>query len=616
LEVGDLLQISPGLKVLVTSRVALHLRGERGERILPLALPPVTEPTPRHRASRHTPEQLTAYPAVALFLQRVQDTQPAFRLTAATAPAVAAICVRLDGLPLALELAAVRVKLLSPSALLQRLERSLPLLTGGARDLEARQQTMRNTLAWSEDLLESEARRLFRRLAVFVGGFTLEAAEAVCTAPEGAEPLGLAVVDGLAALVDQSLVQRWSVGQDGTEHEGETDGEARFRLLYVVREYALERLEACVETEALRRAHAVYSLGLVEERALAGFGPEGGAWLGQLEREHDNFRAALAWARERGETELGLRLAASLGPFWYSKGHYTEGRGWVEGLLALASRPAGAAARERNDGEAGTLCAAGVSPVARAKALSSAANFAWVQGDNERTQAAAAEALVLARGQQAGWAEGVALEMLGVVAWGRGDLKQATAYLEESVTQLREVGEPWLAASYLTFVGDIARVRGDLEQAAACCEESLAFARRTGADHPAGSALRGLAEVARLQGDLARAEVLGRERLLAARRLGSPAYLAAGLEELARTAAAASGERARIKRAARLLGVAAALRERVGAAQRPQERADTEQALAEPRMTLGEEAWAAAFAAGQALSLEEAIAEALGEKSG
>jgi predicted ATPase len=622
-QVAALLAASPGLKVLVTSRVALHLQGEQEYPVAPLALPatPLTGRLPQG-------ERLLETPAVALFIARARTYRPDFPLTEASMPVVAAICARLDGLPLAIDLAAARVKVLPLPALLQRLERQLPLLTGGARDLEARQQTMRATLTWSEDLLQPAEQRLFRRLAVFVGGFTLEAAEAVCAAPDGAEPLGVAVLEALERLVDQSLVH-----QQAVEGEGEQEsGEARYRLLYVVREYALEQLEASAgtsgvhagqvgkEAEALRRAHAVYYLGLVEERAFAVYQREGAAWMGRLEREHDNLRAVLAWARERGETELGLRLAASLGPFWFTRGYYTEGRGWTEGFLALAPSAARDTAGDKvGVGDVavreGTPGVAGVSAVARAKALVSVSNFARLQRDDERALAAAEEALALARGQPAGWAAGVALNMLSAIARDRGDLERAMAYAEESVAQLRAVGEPWLAAAYLALrIGRIALDQGDLERATACCEEGLAFARQMGSDFVAGAALPSLAEVARWRGDLASAELLGHEHVLVGRRLGAPDYLARGLESLALTAAAATaGKGARAERAAHLLGAAAALRETVGAPLGPLFRVEMERAAALARAALGKEAWARAFAAGRAMTLEEAIAEALDE---
>lgn len=623
--VAELLEVCPGLRMLVTSRVPLHLRGEREYPVPPLALPPATLDSPPYQPAQPSPERLTQYAAVALFVARAQDALPSFQLTPNAAQAVAQICARLDGLPLAIELAAPWVKLLPPTQLLTRLERQLPLLVGGARDTDVRQQTMRAALAWSEDLLSAEKQRLLRRLAVFVGGWTLEAAEAVCAQPEGAEPLEISVLEGVGALVDQSLVQRqWNVDGDGdavgtkareAEREGVEGSAPRFRLLYVVREYALERLEASGEAEALRRGHAIYYLGQVEERTFAAWGPDAAVWMGRLEQEHDNLRAALGWARADGgadgRAELGLRLAISLAGFWYVKGYFTEGRDWLEGLLALAPEPVGA-----GSGAAGTPAALGVSAKARAMALAAASNLAWVQEDDKRAQAAAADALALARGQQAGWTAwvaGTSLHLLGQCAWDRGDLERAAGYMEESVAQLRAVGQTSMATSFLTLVGLIALDRGDLERARACCEESLAFARRTGADHPEGSALACLASVARQAGDLARAEGLGREELLVWKRLGSPSHIAGGLEGLARTAAATANEGAQAKRVARLLGAAAALREQVGVSPGKRGRVTVERMAAEARLTLGEEQWAAAFASGHALRLEEAVAEALGE---
>jgi predicted ATPase/class 3 adenylate cyclase/DNA-binding XRE family transcriptional regulator len=594
-EVAEVLQTSPQLIVLATSRVALHLRGEKQVQVRPLPLPdPAHLPPPQH---------LVEYPAVALFVQRAQDADATFTLTNATALAITAICARVDGLPLAIELAAARLRVLPPAALLARLERQLPLLTGGARDLEARQQTMRATLAWSEQLLSPVQQRLFRRLSVFVGGFTLEAAEAVCAAPDGTEPLGLDVLEGLEALVDQSLVQPWTMDSIGQEGAGdEESGKVHFRLLFVVRDYALERLVESSEASALRRAHAAYYLRLAETVEPEMWGSVRVVSLEHLEWEHDNFRAALAWTRELGEAELGLRLAASLAGFWYVRSYYTEGRGWLEGSLTLAPQGMGIAGSV--EGEPGVSAA-------RAKALAAASLFAWVQGDNERALAAAEEALALARDQQAGWTAGVALSMLGQVAWGRGDLERASAYLEEGVARLRAAGDPALAAMYLTSLGAIALDRGDLERATTWCKENLALAQRARADFAVGIALRYLGEVARRRGDLAEAEALGREGLLVWQRLGAPAGLAVALENLALTAAAARGAQA--ERAARLLGAAVALSETVGAPQVLRKREETERTVVPARAALGKERWAAAYAAGQALSLEEAIAEALGE---
>jgi predicted ATPase len=313
-----MLAASPGLRVLVTSRRRLHLRGEQVYEVpsLPLAAPPRRPPL----------EQLTQYAAVALFIERAQAAQDAFTVTVANAPAIADICARLDGLPLAIELAATRVRVLPPEALLARLSAQLNLLTGGARDLEERQQTMRATIAWSEGLLAPGERILFRRLSVFVGSCTLEAAEAVCAAPVGPAPLGLNVLEGLSALVDHSLVQQREEG-----------GEPRFGMLHVIREYALEQLEASGEAEALRLAHATCYLTLAEQAEPEFTGSAAGAWLERLEGEHNNLRAALGWAQARGEVETGLRLVAAPRGFWWGRGYLQEGRGWFERLLARAA---------------------------------------------------------------------------------------------------------------------------------------------------------------------------------------------------------------------------------------------------------------------------------------
>ncbi|HEX6542867.1 MAG TPA: tetratricopeptide repeat protein [Ktedonobacterales bacterium] len=663
-EVAELLAGAPGLHILATSRAPLHLRGEQEYPVSPLSLPPPLSlllpadlaSTPPGQAFQ-VEQWLLEAPAMALFVARARAIHPTFTLTAQTAEAIAGICARLDGLPLAIELAAARVRLLSPVQLLARLEPRLPLLVGGARDLEARQQTMRAAISWSEALLAPAERRLFRRLAIFVGGFTLEAVEAVCATTAGTAPLGVDVLEGLEALVNQSLVQQpqqWSVDGEADAGTGGGNHEKRFRLLYIIREYALEQLEAgrgegetrdgvSTETETLRRAHAIYFLSLVEGRELAMYGPNAVAWMNRLEQECDNFRAALSWARERGELELGLRLATALVPFWDTKGYLREGRGWLDDLLARLSD----VGMPRSSTDGWTTAA---STMTRAKALLGVGMFARRAGEYEQARNALEASLALAAGQRPGWVAALALGQLGHLARRQGNLEQATAFIEEGLALLQASGEP-VAGLFLSDLGHIAQMRGDLEQATVYLEESLTLARRVGADFWAGFPLSGLAQVAllrgdldqsvayfeeslaicrrvgsdfwagfqlfglshiaRLRGDLAGATRLAREQLATWRGLSVPRYLARCLEGIALIAAAAQ----RGTHAARLLGAAAALRATVGELQAPHWRAEIEREIACAREALGESQWSAAFAAGRALSLEEAMAEALQDEA-
>jgi predicted ATPase/transcriptional regulator with XRE-family HTH domain len=587
-----LLAACPGLKALVTSRIPLHLRGEKTYTLAPLSLPP--PPTP---GAAQTPERLAQAAAVALFLARARDARADFTLTAENAAAIAALCTQLDGVPLALELAAARVRVLPPEALLARLasQRSsqLTLLSGGARDTEERQHTMRKTLAWSYDLLAPAVQVLFRRLAVFVGGCTLEAAEAVCSAPEATEPLHIDVLEGLSMLVEESLVQ-----------QREEDGEARFGMLHVIREYALERLEANDqghEKMALRRAHAAYMTALAERAEPELAGPEKVSWLACLEREHDNLRAALAWARAhpRTETELGLRLAAALEAFWFSRGYLSEGRGWTEEFLVAATPNQAGAAEE---------IPAGV----WARALKTAGWLALFGGGDFGTTASWLEAAV-ATARAAGDLRTVAAASngLGAVAYFQGDLAQAAARLEESLPLFRTAGNIRDVAYTLSRLGEVALHQGDLARAAAFSEEALTLCRRAGELDSEVNTLCVLGQLARQHGDLTTAMTLQQQGLTLARALGDPFRTAETLEYLV----AVVGTEGQGEQAARLLGAAAALRESIGTPQPPPEGASVETAVAAARATLGEEAWAAAFAAGRALSVEEAIAEALGNKS-
>jgi predicted ATPase/transcriptional regulator with XRE-family HTH domain len=574
--VAELLEACPSLSVLATSRMALHLRGEHEYPVAPLGAPPAASRADLIRA----PERLMEYPATALFVERARAVRPDFALTAANAPVVAEICARLDGLPLAIELAAVRVKLLPPPALLARLEHSLGFLVGGARDLAERQQAMRSTIAWSENLLSAGERALFRRLGVFAGGCALEAIQEVCAAPEGAEPLGIDALEGLGALVDQSLAQ-----------QREESGEPRFGMLRVIREYALERLEASGEVEALRRAHAAFALALAERAEPELTGPEAGAWLDRLEREHDNLRAALGWAWERGAVETGLRLVAAVFRFWMVRGHLREGRAWAERLLALELEETGARL-------------AGI----RARALRAGGVVALYQGDEDAAVSWLEQAVALGRASGEPRTVANALSSPGVVALGQGDPARAEARLEESLALTREVGARRDVASVLTNLGIANYMNEDMERAAAAFAEALAIGRLVGDRDLIATNLANLSSVALRQGEVAGAEALGRDALALYWELGDPRRCAVGLEGLA----GAAGMAGHGARAARLLGAAAALRETLDTPQPSQEQAETAQATAAARAALGEVAWTAAFGAGQALTLEQAIAEALG----
>src|SRR6202521_1372507 len=331
--VAQILAIGPNLKILVTSRAALHVYGEHEFPVPPLALPD----------SRSVPpvEALSQYPAVELFVQRAAAVKPDFELNRENASAVAEICARLDGLPLAIELAAARVKVLSPSSMLTRLASRLQLLTGGARDLPLRQQTLRAAIDWSYDLLDAAEQKLFRRLSVFVGGCTLEGAEAVCNTKGD---LDLDLLDAIASMVDKSLAQQVE----------QAKGESRFAMLETIREYALEKLEASKEGTLTKRAHAAYCLVLAEEEATEQSGAEGAEWLERFASEHDNFRAALEWLTETGDAEWGLRLGTALFRYWEIREYLAEGRDRLGRLLKLAGAAAPTKLRMR------TLFAAGV----------------------------------------------------------------------------------------------------------------------------------------------------------------------------------------------------------------------------------------------------------------
>jgi predicted ATPase len=433
------LDAAPRLTLLVTSREPLRVRDERVVPVLPLALP-AAPPLPDL-------DRLSQVPAVALFVERVREVQPDFAITADNAQAIAEICRRLDGLPLALELAAARSNVLPPTALLARLEHRLPLLVHGARDLPQRQQTLRNTIAWSYDLLDEGDKAVFRRLAVFAGGFTLEAVQAVCAfdaARTSSEADEGAVLEQLGQLLDKSLVHL----QQGT------GGEPRFTMLETIHEYAQEQLEASGEAAALQERHAGYFLRLAEEADPHMFGQEREVWMERLDREQANLRAALAWSKADSNTvQTGLRLVGALAFYWFLRDSVREGRTWLEAML------------ERTDGTDRSA--------ARGKALVGAGWLAWVEGDYQAASPRAEEGLSIARERGDKRGIGNAEWLLGLVRMGQRNSAAAGPLLEESRTLFKELGDVWGEAMSLYYLGIAAYFSGDRAAARAHYEESL-----------------------------------------------------------------------------------------------------------------------------------------------
>jgi predicted ATPase/tRNA A-37 threonylcarbamoyl transferase component Bud32 len=657
--VVDLLIACPRLKLLVTSREVLHVRAEHEFAVPTLSLPDL----------KRLPDlaTLSNYAAVALFIQRAQATKPDFQMTNANARAIVEICAGLDGLPLAIELAAARVKLLPPQALLARMSQLLAVLTGASRDLPARQQTLRNTIEWSYHLLGGQEQQLFRWLSVFVGGCTLEAIEAMCTA------LGYGggqVLDGVASLIDKSLLR-------STEHEGE---EVRLLMLETIREYGLAALVASAEAEVARQAHADYYLQLAEETTAELQGPQQGAWLKRLEWEHGNLGMALSWLLERAQAEGGReqserasRLCVALFPFWYNGGYFREAWSFLERTLAMGE---------------------GVDASLRARVLYNLGFLLWDMDDPDRVEALTEESLTLYRelGETVG--VGLALTLLGAVAWRRGQYAVARALDEEAAVLLQQVGDTWSRGRCLTDLARMATAQGEYDRAGALLEESLALYRALGDQQRIGWVLYLLARLLFVsQGDLARAAALAEQSLALQKEVGATSFiieplgllaeirLAQGEQSRARDLAEESvatcrevgvgsggetayalmclarvvacqgdhaaaralyqesfallhklGDKERIatcleglgavvtaqgsaeaplagaRWAAQLWGAAETLRQHIGAPLPPVYRTDYEQAVATARSALGEKAFATAWAEGRTMTPEQALA--------
>jgi predicted ATPase/DNA-binding NarL/FixJ family response regulator len=497
----ELLAACPRLTLLVTSREVLRVRGEREFSVLPLALP-----DPRRLPDHET---LSRYGAVALFVERAREAVPSFRLTPTTAPLVAAICGRVDGLPLAIELAAARLKLLPLQGLLDRLEHRLAVLGGGPRDLPARQQTLRDTLAWSYDLLSEEEQRLFRLLSVFVGGCTLEAAEAVSGTSGG---LTLPVLDGVLSLLNKQLLQQANQGRDEQD-------DRRLLMLETIREYGLERLALCEELEQVRQAHAECYLRLAEETEPNLFGSEQQWWFERLERDHDNLRAAQRWSVEQGadraRLELALRLGGALELFWLMGGYLSEGRNFLEHVLARSKDSMTSA---------------------RAKALRSAGWLAYFQGNYEQAASLTQESVQLYRmlGEVGNMVP--SLYMLGHVTMRMGNLSQARSPLEESLVLARAVGDKQHLAYALYFLAEVALEQDEHSRAQVLLEESLALFRERGDKLGLAWSLQVLARALVAQGDSMRAYTLARESIVLCREMQNKTALAFGLDLMGQVA--------------------------------------------------------------------------------
>ncbi len=559
-----LLDACPGLKLMVTSRVLLRVSGERAFVVSPLALP---DPADAPALAR-----IASAPAVRLFAARAQAVAPDFSLTDHNVPAVAAICRRLDGLPLAIELAAARVHLLPPAALLTRLERRLPLLRGGARDAPTRHQTMREAIAWSYDLLSPDEQTLFRRLSIFAGGCSLDAVEAVCGA---AGDCGPDVLAAASTLLDQNLLRRVDA----------PDGEPRLLMLETVREFASERLNDD-EAVTARDAQAAHVQSLVERAALLERRPDQTVWLDRLEIEHANLRAALDWLRDRGRPLDVLQIATSLYEFWTIRGFPGEGRQWLEWALAAAID---------------------VPPDLRRTSLWIAAHLASQDGDQEQAAAFATELIAAARAADDRVNLLLGLFMLSLAMNYTSDHHRSEALAREALALARAMDDPRLPWC-INRLGIEVYIRGDLTEAAALFAEALGRFR---IDDGGVSDLRGafyassnLGLTAHARGDVAGAATQYRESLTLARAVGDLAGIAELLALVGALTAKMSAERA-----ARLLGAGNVISERIGEAVQPYARELPNRAEAALRRRLGEAAFEAAWTAGRSLPVAAALDE-------
>ena len=561
---GSLLAIAPGLRLLVTSRELLHLRAEQT-----LPVPPFALPDPAHLPPVDT---LVEVPSVALFLQRAQMINPSFRLSEENARAVAELCVRLDGLPLAIELAAARTQLLSPQMMLERLEQRLALLHWEAQDLPVRQHTLRSAIAWSYELLAGDEQVLFGRLGIFVGSFTLEAAEAIVT---DAPNQTVDVLDGVASLVDKSLVL--------SEEDG--DGGHRFRLLESVRDFALEQVTRCDEGEAVGHAHAHYFLELAKRAAPELVGGTQRTWFLRLEQEHGNLRQALRWLLDHGENEAALRLAGALGYFWEVRGYLREGQQALEEALARAPS---------------------ADPRLRAKVLNRLGSLLIWQGKAQSSRVAIEDALALGRTLEDGDIIARSLGQLGRRAANFGSpeegMREAIQLLEEALALRQQLGDRRGVANIHAQLAGIALGQRQYERAEHLGREALTAYREVDDDTGATVPLVMLGMAAGEQGDTARAVSLMRQGLEAGGRLQDRRLLLLVSNMVVWWL---SGEQGDAERLGVLLGAAEAMGDAIEPMSGGWRKTRTPDAAAALRARLGTERFEAALREGRSLSFAQ-----------
>jgi len=637
-----LLRACPGARLLATSREGLMVAGETTYRVPSLAVPDPRRPSP--------PGDLLRYAAVRLFVDRARLRRPAFALALGNAGAVSRICARLDGIPLALELAAARIGALPVGDIADRLDDCVRVLAGGPRTALPRQQTLRASLDWSYGLLAEPERTLLRRLSVFAGGWTLEAAEAAC-AGEGIEEEDVLTL--LAHLVDKSLVHL----ENG---DGDENGDARYRLLEVVRQYGQGKLRAADEEDAARDRHAAWCVALARQAEPKLTGPEQAAWLERLEAENDNLRAALRWDLREGGGEggsaAGVQLAGLLWRFWDMRGLLTEGRGWLQAALARDAAPAairgpaltGAANLAWTQGDyqqAMDLSAQSVAmqrelgrTPALADALNSLGNVMRKVGEYARARALFEESLTVQREMGRTRGAAIAIGNLGLVALDQGDDERATGLLRESLALHRALGDRRIVAILLTNLGQLANWRGDHAQAVTLHQEGLALRRDIGDTRTIPISLSSLGGVAEARGDYRGARSLYEESLVLFLAMDDQEGIATCLEGMARSIAARALDAGdppspddpsspdnppspdewerrdamgALRQAARLFGAAAAVRERSAAPLPPRERAQHDRHAVSVRAALGDDVFGAAQADGRAMPREQVIAAVL-----